>query len=445
MRTGGGVRILLVAAAALGMVAAGPASAFHSGGVGECDGCHTMHNSVEGASATPGLAQAGSYLLKAGDPGSVCLNCHQVQGDVGPTSFHVSSAPTDMPPGLPPRQLSPGGDFGWLKKSWTWMAPSGIASSPGERHGHNVVAADYAFVPDGRNLAAPGGTYPSSALTCISCHDPHGRYRRLADGTIASGGLPIFGSGSQADGVDPIAGVGAVGVYRMLGGLGYQPVSLAGAFGFTAGPPAAVAPADSNRSEAFSQTRVAYGQGMSEWCANCHAGMVWNGRTSGMGSMGGTATTPGHPVGGAASLTGTMVLNYDAYVRTGRLNGSRLTAYLSLVPFEEGTSDYRTLKNHARSDDSYLDGPDAGAAVSCMSCHRAHASGFDAITRYRALGDFITVGDTSAGARWPDPGREPALAQGRTPAETQASYYGRPATAFSPFQRLLCNKCHAKD
>jgi hypothetical protein len=40
---------------------------------------------------------------------------------------------------------------------------------------------------------------------------------------------------------------------------------------------------------------------------------------------------------------------------------------------------------------------------------------------------------------------EPALAEGRTQDETRAAYYDRPATAFSPFQRLLCNKCHVKD
>ena len=31
-----------------------PAMAFHSGGVAHCDGCHTMHNSVDGQQVVAG-------------------------------------------------------------------------------------------------------------------------------------------------------------------------------------------------------------------------------------------------------------------------------------------------------------------------------------------------------------------------------------------------------
>jgi hypothetical protein len=30
-------------------------------------------------------------------------------------------------------------------------------------------------------------------------------------------------------------------------------------------------------------------------------------------------------------------------------------------------------------------------------------------------------------------------------AETNAAYYDRPVTKFATYQRVLCNKCHAKD
>jgi hypothetical protein len=39
----------------------------------------------------------------------------------------------------------------------------------------------------------------------------------------------------------------------------------------------------------------------------------------------------------------------------------------------------------------------------------------------------------------------PQFARGRVAAETQAAYYDRPVTAFASYQRVLCNKCHAKD
>jgi hypothetical protein len=31
------------------------------------------------------------------------------------------------------------------------------------------------------------------------------------------------------------------------------------------------------------------------------------------------------------------------------------------------------------------------------------------------------------------------------PAQMTAAYYNKPASDFGPYQRSLCNKCHAKD
>ncbi len=151
----------------------GGSIAFHSGGVGECDGCHSMHNSSEGTpnvfqlqeGATPppslrpfGLG-TGPYLLRASDSSSACLNCHSRLGDIGPTTFHISTLPSDQPLGLPPKQLTPGGDFGWLLKDYLWSSPSGSPmQSLGERHGHNIIAIDFSYSQDGTYSQAPGGT-----------------------------------------------------------------------------------------------------------------------------------------------------------------------------------------------------------------------------------------------------------------------------------------------
>ena len=350
----------------------------------------------------------------------------------------VSTAPSDLAPGNPPGQLTPGGDFGWLKKTYTWSAGTS-QTSLGERHGHNIVASDFGYLADVTHTLSPGGSYPANVLSCTSCHDPHGRYRRLADGTIATTGAPILDSGSYAGSPAPVPGVMAVGVYRMLGGVGFQPKSLTGSLAFQAAPPMAVAPPDYNRGEAVTQTRVAYGRGMSEWCGNCHLSFVQQGQTTGMGSL-------THPVGSNAVLRPSIVSNYIAYVTTGNLSNVDPTrAYSSLVPFEEGANaTYASLQAHARTDNTFLDGPEATATVSCITCHRAHASGFDSMTRFRVGNDFITV-SVGGVSTWPDPATQPAQAQGRTAAETQQSYYDRPATQFAPYQRQLCNKCHLKD
>jgi hypothetical protein len=38
-----------------------------------------------------------------------------------------------------------------------------------------------------------------------------------------------------------------------------------------------------------------------------------------------------------------------------------------------------------------------------------------------------------------------SIAHGHSSQETAAAYYNRNVTKFSGYQRVLCNKCHAKD
>jgi hypothetical protein len=143
-------------------------NAFHDGGIAACEGCHTMHNSQNGAAMTNAYPQyqAGPYLLRGTDQSSVCLNCHEHAGDTGPSSFHISTSDIDMPTGSPPFQLTPGGDFGWLKKTYNWTGASGPQTSRGERHGHNIIAVDYGYTADSTHSSAPGGNpspYPANA------------------------------------------------------------------------------------------------------------------------------------------------------------------------------------------------------------------------------------------------------------------------------------------
>jgi predicted CXXCH cytochrome family protein len=405
------------------------AVAFHEGGVGACDACHAMH-------AAPGTVN--TSLLKASDPSSTCLYCHERPGDVGPASFHVSTADTDMPPGSPPRQLPPGGDFGWLKKTYAWLpdAAQTMMFSYGDRHGHNIVALDYLYFPDMTNLTAPQGVYPAANLDCISCHDPHGKYRRDSSGLIATGGSPIRGSGSTVSSADPEPGE-SVGAYRLLGGRNYQPRSLTGNLAFLNDPPAAVAPDVYNRAETQTQTRVAYGSGMSEWCQNCHTAMHTI-------VSSGTSTDPKtHPVGSPAKLGVNVSSSYNSYISSGDLSGIVSSSYLSLVPFEEGTGDYATLKAHAKTDDSYLFGPDsAGSQVMCLTCHRAHASGWDYAMRWNQATEYIVYNGLYAQEDQP----YQLYGQGRRELEAQKAYYDMLASRFTTTNLLnqdtLCHKCH---
>ena len=441
------MKFLKFAVAAVFAMSFGNAYAFHSGGVAECEGCHSMHNSFDGSANVKGRTfdqGTGIYLLKANDQSGACLNCHQA-ADTAPSSYHISTAGVNPYDSTSPVEATPGGDFAWLKKTMNVVIRKNTAldGNPGERHGHNVVAADFGYLPDGVLTAAPGGTYPASALGCHSCHDPHGKYRRFADGSRATTGLPIWNSGSYNSSANPIAGVSAVGAYRLLGGVGYQPKSLPGAYAFVNTVPTAVVASTYNRSEAVAQTGIAYGQDMSEWCANCHTSILQGNHTSGMAGL-------RHPAGNHSKLDAAIVANYNAYVTSGVMtNVNAGLAFSTLVPFEIGTADYNVLKPYAVTsvarDDQAMPAASTGNNVACVSCHRAHASGFASSMRFLYRNDLMTVADSANVAIYDSSTSENQINFGYTQAQQQNAYNGRPATVFGPYARNQCNKCHAKD
>lgn len=330
--------------------------------------------------------------------------------------------------------MNPGGDFAWLKRTYTWVAGGITKREEGDRHGHNIVAPDFGYLPDAAHATAPRGTYPSQSLYCTSCHDPHGRYRVMPDGTVRTTGLPIAASGSlSANGTatSPVAGQSAVGTYRLLAGRGYQPPHATGQT-FVEDSFAAIAPAQYNRPESTTQTRVAYGSKVSEWCGNCHAPEAAGG--FGHHQWGGTTR----------SFGGAIADHYNAYVKSGDLSGQTDQAFLSLVPFqmELGNTfqDRAAMAAAARSDDGTLFGPRAQDTVMCLSCHRAHASGWRAMLRWNPDADRIVYEGAYPGT---DTGAPPEYHMGRTEAEARRAYYDRPASVFAANQNRLCEKCHA--
>jgi hypothetical protein len=426
--------------------------AFHSGGVAECEGCHSMHNSFEGSANVTNRTFAqgtGSYLLKAGDQAGACLNCHNA-ADTGPSSYHISTNGVNAGDSTSPVEMTPGGDFAWLKKTMALVVRGSTNTIDGERHGHNIVAADFGYVADGTLTQAPGGTYPAANLACSSCHDPHGRYRRFADNSYATSGLPIFNSGSYNNSADPVTGKFAVGAYRILGGVGYQPKSVTGSYAFTSDPMDVVVASNYNRSEAGSSTPgvgdanvtgIAYGKNVSEWCANCHTGMLQNTFTSGMAGL-------RHPAGNGAKLTSAIVGNYNTYLSSGIMtNAAANKAFSTLAPFATDTQDRSVMKPQAVNGTGNTT-PHASATTSdnvvCLSCHRAHATAFESMIRWNYAGnEFMTAADTTTYAALYDSTN--GRGTGYSIQQQQNAYYGRPATFFGPNARSYCNKCHAKD
>jgi len=421
------ITIVILSAALLAIGIGTTASAFHSGGVAECGGCHSMHN-----------AGAGSSFLLVGGSGTsaACLTCHEHAGDTGPSGYHISTADADMPDGVAPLQRTPGGDFGWLKKTYTFTVRGETITEEGATHGHNIVATDLGYDADPVNQVAPGGTFSSTNLACNSCHDPHGKFRRTSDTDVVTTGAPIVSSGSYAN-APAASGTAAVGVYRLLAGLGYTTKNVtAAAF---PGVPAAVAPGSQtyNRTEASTETRVAYGiksttghSTWGNWCGACHTNMHQ--------SSGNLV----HPVDVPLGTTDSSI--YKNYVKSGEMLASGSNGYTSLVPFSEAGT-YADLAAKAVITNAYNagPGPDGVAQVNCMTCHRAHASGWEYALRWNMEGEFMTYNSLYPGTDTTP--TVPQFSRGRKGAETQAAYYDRPVTVFASYQRVLCNKCHAKD
>ncbi|MCL7489841.1 MAG: hypothetical protein M8357_16875, partial [Desulfobulbaceae bacterium] len=181
-----------------GLVNIRPAHSFHDGGVAACDSCHSMHKAKDRDAVS---GDRTGFLLVSSDPSSVCLNCHAGPG--GPDNTSIFSADGSA--------MTPGGDFYWLTKTFTWSGGSSLADS----HGHNIVAIDYNLGQDLRHTQSPGGIYLSENLGCTSCHDPHGRTR----GGTRQGVPAVTVSGSYGE--LPAESTGR-GNYRLLGDSGYR-------------------------------------------------------------------------------------------------------------------------------------------------------------------------------------------------------------------------------
>jgi cytochrome c553 len=267
----------LTAAALFGVVLASTgAFAFHDGGVAECAGCHTMHNSQDGVDITdPG---GYPYLLKAANSTDQCLSCHASYGQ-----FYNGDG------------WGPGGDFYWLKQTFTWSAHGSPHASTGDSHGHNVISPANGILADQTLLTAPGGTFDSDQLTCTSCHDPHGNqnFNLLYDSTLG----PIYPGGRYNFTADaPIAWGNGRRTFVGSGG------------------------------EETNSQHTIYGSGMSDWCANCHTNFHSDNTTNFV-----------HDV--EEDLNG-LSSTYNAYVSSDDLTGgSQGTAYWGLVPFEDVDAD----------------------------------------------------------------------------------------------------------
>lgn len=310
----------------------------HDGGVGACSTCHVMHNSESG----PGPGSGSAYLLTESTASDLCLNCHasssgSVLGGDPLTPFPEYGA----------------GNFIFLLEDNLNDGPDGWTNPlGGHTAGHNIQAPGHGLASDGSWQVSPGGQFPAWQLGCTSCHDPHGtdNFRLLR-------------------GVGALPGTAAVFTYPAPEAVGLE----------LGGPPEA------------NDRHSAYRQGMSRWCANCHASYLND--HQGLGNF-------EHPTD--EIMTGEILLQYNMYNGTADPQGGQLaTAYLAPVPFEDrdNTTD-RTF------------GASITSRLTCLTCHRAHASSGPRSGRWdfrvTQLGqDGVISGSYPLPNPYPDPAQDP--------------------------------------
>lgn len=269
-------RIWMIAIPVVVLVLGPPAWAFHDGGVADCSGCHTMHNSQDGDYVDPDSPNGNAWLLVDATPSDVCLGCHATR----------SGAVLAADPLVPGNEHG-GGDFVFLTEDNINDGHAG-ATNPisGDAAGHNLNAPGHNIAADATHTMSPGGSFPASVMGCSSCHDPHG-----------------------------------TDAFRLLYGAGR--VVQDGIFTFTNAAPTAVG-IGLSAIEA-NNLHTAYQGGMSAWCGNCH------------GDFHNNNTMLIHPSGEA--LGATIATKYDLYNGTvDQLGGLHATAYLKDVPFEDPTN-----------------------------------------------------------------------------------------------------------
>lgn len=318
--------LVLVAIAALALGA--PALAFHDGGVADCQGCHTMHNSQggnpmnnDGLGGSEAVGHGYDELLLYPNKTDVCLACH----GRNTASYGVWSSSVTTPNVY--RANRGGGDFVFLEEDNINDGHGGATSFiDGEQSGHSVISIMKNTGVDSVNGTAPGGTYPADELYCSSCHDPHGTssFRLLYQQGQQNSYGTDFNYTLEAEGVGLSTTVG-----------------------------------ESNGNHNY------YKANYSEWCATCH------------GDFHASSGNLVHPSG--ETLTAEVVAQYDAYQGTENCvnnppasagdpcgNGVHASSYLYMVPFEDADDTTYGITS--------VEGPTTSSKVACVTCHRAHAT-----------------------------------------------------------------------
>ena len=324
-----------------------PTAMARMGGDQPCGNCHTMHNSQDGNDVNDGSALVegntlanGSLLIDAD-----CISCHTGAntGTNGTPYVFDTTYGDDLA----------GGNFAWINTN-------------GEATGHNIVSINGADVALGNT--PPGGAALTGALTCAGTLGCHGDRTATTQFAAVSGGHHgLSANGTTMDGTD------MANSYRMLDGVqGIEDADWE----------MSVSATDHNQYYGVDRTDEDTIAGtISALCAGCHG--EFHADVTGVDGTLSESFTGNpwirHPTDFDMTNAGGEYLEY----------GGVTNAYVPGVPVASNTMANGVLSAvFATADD---------AIVTCVSCHRVHASEHDDLLRWDYAGMLAHGGNNTSG------------------------------------------------
>jgi hypothetical protein len=421
-----------------------------------CTDCHTLHNSEDGVKVgVDGTGKvstgAGPFreLLKRGDWTDMCLSCHKqgqntassaalpgVSNGIDATTgidYGNWTAPIVMTTdGVDPAGVSmPGGDFYW--------------SNIDPKRGHNpaytkgsLASATSDFMAADPTLGSlpPGG----AAITDgeWSCHSCHGMHSRFSDTYSAWRQLKRKVNGIVVTGNETAGTVETSGGNSGATTAGFEPIR-SNSRGDIVGTDYVATRPDGHPLEGASlfadesdTNKNVYRGGFSSFCAACHGDFH-----GGAGETRGTAngktninnSWQRHPtnvkmnetavvMSGSSAVAGSKygITTYTKQITNKQTSDANPVGYDWRYPLVQPDTDFTVTS----ADPSMATAATAlgESRIMCLTCHKAHASKFENMTRWDANGHaFQGVGEI-------DP------------------FTGVPATQDNP--AFGCGKCHQK-
>ncbi len=380
-----------------------------------CYDCHTIHDSEDGAPNAQGtVGRPGPYprLLIQQTVTDICLQCHTYPASTAFKAPAVMSANGFLPVNV----ASPAGDFYYSSND----------PKKGHNPGKSLGVQSMVMPSDPVLTVSPGGTYPTADWDCATCHDPHNRFganvaawrqlKRKVNEIVHTGaetvsfGVESYGGdqGTTSPGFEPIKSNSRGDLRGGTNDTRYVNTRADGnpIEGAKLYPP--LAESDTNKN--------VYRGGFSSFCAVCHGdfhGGDGETRTANNTNTRLNGAWVRHPTNVKMNETGSKygIATYTAVVSNAQGTSPNPVGYDWRYPLVQPDSDF-TVKANAASMGV------AGTAIGddrmmCLTCHKAHASKYENMTRWDANGHAFIANGVNDFTGTPSNGDNPAYGCGK--------------------------------